>query len=300
MSAWRSVGTIADLVRYPVKSMGGERVDAAVVTSAGLAGDRVWALLEEDTGFIASAKHARKWGALLGFHAHLLEPAGAERPTPHVAIELPDGSRLRSDDPDVHRRLSRALGRGVRLVCQAPSSPTREADRRPPGGETEDIRREPMGLGAPPGRFVDYAPIHLVTTGTLAALGALRPGRDADPRRFRANVLLHRDGAADGEEHGWLGGVLDVEGTALELFDPCPRCVVTTLPRPARDGAPPLEADPGLLRALAARPPVAGVTQEPGAALAAVVGVYARCRGDGVLRTGAGARWTASAPARTR
>ncbi len=34
------IGTVKELWRYPVKSMGGERLEEALVTPAGIAGDR--------------------------------------------------------------------------------------------------------------------------------------------------------------------------------------------------------------------------------------------------------------------
>jgi MOSC domain-containing protein len=39
-------GTIAEIWRYPVKSMAGERLDSCVITETGLDGDRRWALVD--------------------------------------------------------------------------------------------------------------------------------------------------------------------------------------------------------------------------------------------------------------
>ena len=64
-----TVGTIAGLWRYPVKSMGGEALDVAVLTARGVSGDRVYALLDGATGKVASAKHPRLWGQLLACRA---------------------------------------------------------------------------------------------------------------------------------------------------------------------------------------------------------------------------------------
>jgi uncharacterized protein len=57
-AAVTQVGSIAALWRYPVKSMQGEALEAAAI------GDRAYAIREVATGFISSAKHPRKWGAL--------------------------------------------------------------------------------------------------------------------------------------------------------------------------------------------------------------------------------------------
>ncbi|HWN34907.1 MAG TPA: MOSC N-terminal beta barrel domain-containing protein, partial [Pseudonocardia sp.] len=68
------VGTIVELWRFPVKSMLGERVEAAVVTEAGIVGDRGHALIDRQTGKVASAKHPRLWPDLFGCRARYVEP----------------------------------------------------------------------------------------------------------------------------------------------------------------------------------------------------------------------------------
>src|SRR3989304_1203394 len=64
-----TVGVVAQLWRYPVKSMLGERLEAAEVTARGLAGDRAYALLDVESGRGVSAKiprHRRGGVALRG------------------------------------------------------------------------------------------------------------------------------------------------------------------------------------------------------------------------------------------
>lgn len=48
-----TVGSVAGLWRYPVKSMRGERVEQADLTVRGLMDDRAYALIEADTGKVA-------------------------------------------------------------------------------------------------------------------------------------------------------------------------------------------------------------------------------------------------------
>ena len=56
-----TTGTVVSIWRYPVKSMLGEELNASYVTERGLVGDRAYALLDEETGKVASAKNPRKW-----------------------------------------------------------------------------------------------------------------------------------------------------------------------------------------------------------------------------------------------
>ncbi len=68
-----TIGTVAALWRYPVKSMMGEELNSAEVTERGLLGDRAYALVDVETGKIASAKNPRKWPTLFE-HRAVFEP----------------------------------------------------------------------------------------------------------------------------------------------------------------------------------------------------------------------------------
>jgi uncharacterized protein len=52
-------GSVLSVLRYPVKSMMGEELTAADVRESGLIGDRGYALIDNSTGKIASAKNPR-------------------------------------------------------------------------------------------------------------------------------------------------------------------------------------------------------------------------------------------------
>jgi uncharacterized protein YcbX len=52
-----SLGKLLQIWRYPVKSMGGECLNSAVIISNGIAGDRCWAVLHGETREICHAKH---------------------------------------------------------------------------------------------------------------------------------------------------------------------------------------------------------------------------------------------------
>lgn len=278
-----SLGIVTSVWRYPVKSMQGEELREAILTERGILGDRAYALRDRETGHIASAKHPRKWGSLLACRAAFVESPLPGRPLPPVFITLPDGAVISSAQPDVDRHLSRAFGREVTLVAEAPPQPTREADRSPIENLSQGlIREEAMALAAPPGTLFDYAPLHLLTTTTLDRLRALSPASDFDARRFRPNLLVTPTGEARGfVENGWLGGALMVGAeVCLKLIDPCPRCVVTTLPQAE------LPRDTGILRTLAQNNPAASMTLAPGVLFPAVAGVYATVLQGGVLRRG--------------
>jgi uncharacterized protein len=123
------VGQVESLWRYPVKSMQGEQIDTAAVVEAGLLGNRGYAIRDVETGYIASAKHPRRWKALIACRAGYQQSPSSESSLPAVEITLPDGSPACSTDPSVHDRLSAVLGRSVRLI--RPESRERHAGAQP-------------------------------------------------------------------------------------------------------------------------------------------------------------------------
>lgn len=283
-AAVAQVGSIAALWRYPVKSMQGEALEVAEIGERGLVGDRAYAIREVETGFIASAKHPRKWGALLACRArYAAEPRHGE-PLPELLITLPDGVVASSADPQIDAILSRALGRAVALVRDAPPEALREANRAPveDAGAGELIRQESFARAAP-GTFFDYAPIHVLTTATLRRLQELHPAGRMELARFRPNILVEPDGERAGfVENAWLGRVLLLGADAqLHMIDPSPRCVVTTLAQGD------LPHDPMVLRVISQSNAAVSVTAAPGAVFSAVVGVYGAAWRGGVVTRGA-------------
>lgn len=238
----RPVGSLHALLRYPVKSMAGEALAVGrVLVDRGVEGDRAFAVLDVATGRIASAKHPRRWGALLECGARVVEAPPDDPRRGGVAITLPDGTALRGPREDVDRALSAALGRAVRLIDTPPPQATYD------GSGADDGRGEPLSVGAGAGTFFDFAPIHLVTTASLDRLAELRPTSRFDVARFRPNLVIEAPQARGFVEHAWLGQIVAIGAEVrLCVTFPCPRCVMPTLAQGA------LAADPEVLRTIAA------------------------------------------------
>lgn len=270
------LGRVRDLWRYPVKSMRGEPLHAAQVSERGIAYDRGYALLDQETGKIASAKRPRLWGRLLQCQAQVVSTEGA------VCIELADGQELLASQDYADAVLSALTERSVRLVRTPPTAP--EIERYWPdidGLQLRDtVTSGRIGQGAPDGTFFDYAPLHLMTNATLAQLQALYPRGQVDPRRFRPNLVIETPDVMRGfVENNWVGRTLAIGAEVrLRVTDPSPRCVVPTLPQGE------LMEDIGILRAVAEhnRPPVPALD---GARLPCL-GVYACVERGGVIRAG--------------
>src|SRR3954447_21687593 len=100
-----AIGRVAAIWRYPVKSMLGEQVDAAEVTGRGVLGDRAYALVDAETGKVASAKDPRRWPGLFAFRAAFTAPLRDSGALPPALITLPDGTTLTTDRPEIDARL---------------------------------------------------------------------------------------------------------------------------------------------------------------------------------------------------
>ena len=273
------LGTVAALRRYPVKSMLGEGVDAGDVTFTGLTGDRQLAVVSRATGKIASAKFPRLWRDLLTLSAAAADDPAADGA---VRITLPEGKTVWSSDADVDAVLSGLLDQPVTLTATA--EPGAALDRAVPEAVLRDgvdaqVPAEVMeiGGGGPPGSFVDFAPLHLLTTSTLDRIADLSPHGRADLERYRPNVVI-RTAAAGFTENDWLERILRVgDDLVLRVIARTPRCAVPTLAHGA------LPRDPDALRVLARHnrvEPLDSLDPEPCA------GVYAEVLRPGHIRTG--------------
>lgn len=212
------VGRVVCLHRYPLKSVGGEALDAADVTTRGLADDRRWGVYLEDGG-IGSGKTTRRFrkvDGLLDLSSRVVDGA--------LVVVLPDGEELAGTDPATERRLSELLGRPVTV---------REETAVP---------------------HHDECPVHVVTTASLRAWGAL-VGEVVDPRRVRANVVVEVTGEAFVED-AWRGRRLRFGSVELAVTGGMPRCVMVNAPQP---GVP---RDSRYLKALGGRDVELGVATD--------------------------------------
>ena len=238
------IGTVSQLWRYPMKSMGGERLDSARLTWRGIPGDRGWAVYDESRNGITNAKRLPPLRACRArYPSEPIPGAGS----PPAEITLPDGEPMLADSPDAARRLSEYLGRPVTLRPLGPAG-SESAPRLTLEGETEDTIRALMGVlldepmpdmsEFPPerlrllrqGNFFDALPIHLLTRTTLRTLAGLAPESVWDVRRFRPNLLVEADDTGGYPELGWIRRRLRIGSAVIEVVTGCPRCVVVTQP----------------------------------------------------------------------
>jgi uncharacterized protein YcbX len=233
-------GTVVSLWRYPVKSMMGEELNSSLVTERGLIGDRKYAVVDKQTGKVASAKNPRKWAKLFDFRSIFVDsPSDDVNDVPQIRITFPDGSNIFSghkEGDDMDSRLSEVFNREVRLM--------KASDFEEPSYEEywpnidglarrETVTDEDM----PSKTFFDIAVIHILTTSTINRLRELYPEGRFEVRRFRPNIVVkstseEKNKKNDFIENSWVGKKMIIgEDIVLNITSPCTRCVMITLPQ---------------------------------------------------------------------
>ena len=215
--AGQTGGRVLGLWRYPASSLAGERLAEMAVGTGGAEGDRLFGLVDAATGDIARPDASPKWHGV-----------------PLIATRLADDGRLEVRPPG-----------GDWMAA-----PGKAADRAASAFLGFEASIRPFGNAGPDGRApvsprYEKAPIHLVTTASLAELKAQHPDGDPDPRRFRPNILVDMQPAAGRfPETEWIGRRIEIGELELMVVEPCRRCGFTII---AQDG---LANDPGILRTL--------------------------------------------------
>jgi uncharacterized protein YcbX len=168
------IGHVEAIFRYPVKSMGGERLEVANVGWYGLEGDRRLALRRiEDRSGIPWLTASKLPDLLLFTPLRRDNGAPGELPT-HV--RTPDGEEM----PVFGEELVAEVGRRHRAPVQ--------------------MMRLDHGI-------FDEASISVIATDTVREIGRLA-GLSADVRRFRPNVVVRLLRPVPFQEDEWVGGVL--------------------------------------------------------------------------------------------
>jgi uncharacterized protein len=268
-----TIGQVAELWRYPVKSLGGTRIDQADVSARGVLGDRLWAVRDVAKDVTASARQLPVLLTATARYFGEVPPDAGPGNVPEVEITFPDGTVMSSSDGGVHAKLSELAGREVRLTALPPADDTslhkltREERSetmsagwlRSAFGMSTDEKLPDLSMvrvsdmvnftrySTPPGMFVDLAPVHVLTNTSLATIGA-EVGSDLDVRRFRPNVLLTLDNPSEElPESLWTGSRLTLGDVGLNVAMPTIRCVMPSRAQPG------IEVDRRITKAVATR-----------------------------------------------
>ena len=171
----------------------GESCASLRVEARGVEGDRLYAVHDAE-GKFGSGKNSsrlRRIDGLFDFRATSVDGV--------PAVLFPDGRKMLASDAQIHAALSKTLGLPVTLAREGAVA------------------------------HFDAAPIHILTTASLAWLRQTLPDVQADERRFRPNLLLAAEGSGPLEQQ-WIGRTLQIgERLTLRITDATERCRMVTL-----------------------------------------------------------------------
>jgi uncharacterized protein len=168
------IGHVEAIFQYPVKSMGGERLEAATLGWHGLDGDRRLAFRRIDDRSGLPWLTASKLPELLLFAPHR-DGDGAQGDLP-THIRTPDGEELPVFGEALAAEVGRRYGAPVQMMQ--------------------------LNHG-----IFDEASLSVIAFDTVREIGRLA-GRSLDVRRFRPNVVARLLRSIPFQEDEWLGGVL--------------------------------------------------------------------------------------------
>ena len=193
------LGRVAEIVRYPVKSMAGVQAESALLGWHGIAGDRRFGFRRlDDVGDFPWLTASRLPELLLYHPLGLEEHAGEPLAT---LVRTPGGAQIPLRSPALRAEISERLGTRVELM---------------------QFRH---------GIFDDGS-ISVIVRHTIGAIGRTA-GQELDPRRFRANILLDTHDPTPFAEDAWVGGRLvfgDTEsGPAVAVTARDVRCMIVNL-----------------------------------------------------------------------
>jgi uncharacterized protein len=221
------VGHISVISRFPVKSLGGERVTTTQLGPLGIAGDRLWALRDVDTGKILSAKLPSVGRHLLNWSARL---DSANQPLITIA-----GVEFGNDLNAAATKASEVLGRRVALEAASTADEVYESfwpqiDGLAMSNLSTDL---PIAMSTIKGTFVDLAALHIVTTASIEHLAGLARESTIDINRFRPSMVIDTGNDATGfVENSWVNKTASLGSATLQFSSVSPRCVMTTLAQP--------------------------------------------------------------------
>ncbi len=267
-----TIGTVASLHRFPVKSMQGEVLASVDLDENGIVGDRTWALRDAESGKLVSAKRPRLWRALLDCTA---TGTGSD-----VDVTLPDGETYGIRDPGLRVSLSALLGREVEVEASTePMQGTYESDWPEIDGISLAGEMEfPTNLTGEGTSFIDLGILHVLTTASMRSIAAANPDVTVDVRRFRPSILIDTPDLDGFPENDWKGRALQIgtgdDAVEITIGDPAPRCIMTTVAQGD------LRREPGVLQTIAAENKL---SNELGTF--ACLGAYATVTRSGTIRT---------------
>jgi uncharacterized protein YcbX len=188
------IGTLRHLRRYPVKGMRGEDLMQVQVNSSGIAGDRVFALIDETS----TTKNFPWMTPRQRSEMVLFRPRFVEGDFSRVEIKTPEGETLSFPGEEFVKLLEKRFSRSLTL------------------------RFELHGMK-------DSRPLSLISMQTIEALSSELGLNLLSLERFRANFYADWENGKPYFENDLIGRTLKIGDAEVKFDKRNSRCVVPTL-----------------------------------------------------------------------
>lgn len=186
-----SIGHIASIVRYPVKSMAGESLKQALLKPSGLEDDRLYAFQSSNAppGMLRLSGKERR--TMLGYRASVTDGHA-------VSVATPSGETYPVDSPQLIEYFQTHISRTTHFQLTRSEVPQ-----------------------------TDVRPLSLLSRQTINQISS-EVGRSINERRFRANLILDLTAGSFAEDE-WIGERICIGESAIaQIIDRIPRCRVVT------------------------------------------------------------------------
>ncbi|MEO3999498.1 MOSC domain-containing protein [Mesorhizobium sp. CAU 1732] len=195
-------GRVAELWRYPVSSMGGEKLETAELGKGGIFGDRVWGLVDMRDGEVAAPEKRRHWRPV----PNILSRLGEQGPE----IGTGGDGWIGAGTPQADALASAFLDLPVALKPHTPYETEQESHVAPRYGRAD---------------------LHILTSASMERLGELLGDpSEIDSRRFRPNIVIETAAGFTGfAEQELVGSKLAIGDVMIAIAEPCSRCSFTAL-----------------------------------------------------------------------
>ncbi|SPE27717.1 putative Uncharacterized Fe-S protein [Acidobacteriia bacterium SbA2] len=200
----QKVGVIRMVARYPVKSLRGEAHASLPLTLQGFEEDRRFAFVQSQSRSDFPWLTAREMPELLRWQTSVEKPG-----TPDVAVTVstPTGERWPVASSELRQAIEKRFGKPVFLLRNHRGS-------------------------------FDAASVSLISEQTVERI-AEESQTEANPWRFRPNLLVNLEGGAAFDELKWVGRILRLGDQArVAVIKVDQRCVVITLDPATSEPAP--------------------------------------------------------------
>ena len=214
---------LKDIYVYPIKSLGGIRLEHAILREKGLQYDRRWMLVDESGRFLSQREHPQM--ALLQSEVSDQGIRVYHKQKPSTATTVPfepssrkkrmvtiweDQVEAQLVDQSISNWFSNVIGQSCELVFM-PSS-------------TRRTLKPKYAVNGEAVSFADGMPYLLISQASLDDLNS-RLDHPVSMDRFRPNIVV--GGGTPYQEDDWSN--IKIGNARFKITKPCARCVVTTI-----------------------------------------------------------------------